>query len=163
VPRQFSQAIGKWQENQILIPDWTYFLGRRHKKKRFFTPREASFATLKGMQSADQRGKPPAIRQPFGLRFFMKIGLISFTFGALLEFAMIKSGFYGTVLKTSSAPEFQQAWQEVGVEVHRQLREKRESGALPNSTNVERAIQHLEQLKKKETQDHNPSTSSPSA
>jgi len=83
----------EWQENQILIPDWTYFLGWRHKKKRFFTPREASFATLKGMQSADQRGKPPAIRQPFGLRFFMKIGLISFTFGALLEFAMIKSGF----------------------------------------------------------------------
>jgi hypothetical protein len=42
-----------------------------------------------------------------------------------LEFAMIKSGFYGTVLKTSSAPEFQQAWQEVGVEVHRQLRVRR--------------------------------------
>jgi len=25
VPRQFSQGIGKWPENQILIPDWTYF------------------------------------------------------------------------------------------------------------------------------------------
>jgi len=25
VPRQFSQDIGEWQENQILIPDWTYF------------------------------------------------------------------------------------------------------------------------------------------
>jgi len=25
VPCQFSQDIGKWQENQILIPDWTYF------------------------------------------------------------------------------------------------------------------------------------------
>jgi len=25
VPRQFSQDIGKWQEDQILIPDWTYF------------------------------------------------------------------------------------------------------------------------------------------
>jgi len=24
-PYQFSQDIGKWQENQILIPDWTYF------------------------------------------------------------------------------------------------------------------------------------------
>jgi len=81
------------------------------------------------------------------------------------DFSLSKASWQkdGTVLKTSSAPEFQQAWQEVGVEVHRQLREKRESGALPNSTNVERAIQHLEQLKKKETQDHNPSTSSPSA
>jgi len=25
VPHQFSQDIGKWPENQILIPDWTYF------------------------------------------------------------------------------------------------------------------------------------------
>jgi len=25
VPRQFSQDIGQWPENQILIPDWTYF------------------------------------------------------------------------------------------------------------------------------------------
>jgi len=25
VPHQFSQAIGEWPENQILIPDWTYF------------------------------------------------------------------------------------------------------------------------------------------
>jgi len=25
VPRQFSQEIGEWPENQILIPDWTYF------------------------------------------------------------------------------------------------------------------------------------------
>jgi len=25
VPRQFSQDIGDWPENQILIPDWTYF------------------------------------------------------------------------------------------------------------------------------------------
>jgi len=25
VPRQFSQDIGEWPENQILIPDWTYF------------------------------------------------------------------------------------------------------------------------------------------
>jgi len=25
VPRQFSQGIGEWPENQILIPDWTYF------------------------------------------------------------------------------------------------------------------------------------------
>jgi len=25
VPRQFSQDIGKWPENQILIPDWAYF------------------------------------------------------------------------------------------------------------------------------------------
>jgi len=25
VPRQFSQVIGEWPENQILIPDWTYF------------------------------------------------------------------------------------------------------------------------------------------
>jgi len=25
VPGQFSQAVGKWPENQILIPDWTYF------------------------------------------------------------------------------------------------------------------------------------------
>jgi len=24
-PRQFSQDIGDWPENQILIPDWTYF------------------------------------------------------------------------------------------------------------------------------------------
>jgi len=22
---QFSQVVGKWPENQILIPDWTYF------------------------------------------------------------------------------------------------------------------------------------------
>jgi len=25
VPRQFSQVVGQWPENQILIPDWTYF------------------------------------------------------------------------------------------------------------------------------------------
>jgi len=25
VPRQFSQDIGEWPENQILIPDWTDF------------------------------------------------------------------------------------------------------------------------------------------
>jgi len=25
VPRQFSQDIGEWPENQILIPDWTNF------------------------------------------------------------------------------------------------------------------------------------------
>jgi len=25
VPRQFSQDIANWPENQILIPDWTYF------------------------------------------------------------------------------------------------------------------------------------------
>jgi len=25
VPRQFSQDTGEWLENQILIPDWTYF------------------------------------------------------------------------------------------------------------------------------------------
>jgi len=25
VPRQFSQDIDKWPENQILIPDWAYF------------------------------------------------------------------------------------------------------------------------------------------
>jgi len=25
VPRQFSQGIGEWPENQILIPDWAYF------------------------------------------------------------------------------------------------------------------------------------------
>jgi len=25
VPRQFSLDIGRWSENQILIPDWTYF------------------------------------------------------------------------------------------------------------------------------------------
>jgi len=25
VPRQFSQDIGEWPENQILIPEWTYF------------------------------------------------------------------------------------------------------------------------------------------
>jgi len=25
VPRQFSQDIGEWPQNQILIPDWTYF------------------------------------------------------------------------------------------------------------------------------------------
>jgi len=25
VPCQFSQDIGEWPENQILIPDWTYF------------------------------------------------------------------------------------------------------------------------------------------
>jgi len=25
VPHQFSQDTGKWPENQILIPDWTYF------------------------------------------------------------------------------------------------------------------------------------------
>jgi len=24
VPRHFSQDIGEWQENQILIPDWPY-------------------------------------------------------------------------------------------------------------------------------------------
>jgi len=24
VPHQFSQDIGEWPENQILIPDWTY-------------------------------------------------------------------------------------------------------------------------------------------
>jgi len=25
VPRQFSQDISEWPENQILIPDWPYF------------------------------------------------------------------------------------------------------------------------------------------
>jgi len=25
VPRQFSQVVGEWPENQILIPNWTYF------------------------------------------------------------------------------------------------------------------------------------------
>jgi len=25
VPRLFSQDFGEWPENQILIPDWTYF------------------------------------------------------------------------------------------------------------------------------------------
>jgi len=25
VLRQFSQVVGEWLENQILIPDWTYF------------------------------------------------------------------------------------------------------------------------------------------
>jgi len=25
VPRQFSQDVSEWLENQILIPDWTYF------------------------------------------------------------------------------------------------------------------------------------------
>jgi len=25
VPRQFSQVVGEWPENQILIPEWTYF------------------------------------------------------------------------------------------------------------------------------------------
>jgi len=25
VPRQFSQDIGEWPQNQILIPDWTHF------------------------------------------------------------------------------------------------------------------------------------------
>jgi len=25
IPHQFSQDIGEWPENQILIPDWTYF------------------------------------------------------------------------------------------------------------------------------------------
>jgi len=25
VTRQFSQAVGEWRENQILIPNWTYF------------------------------------------------------------------------------------------------------------------------------------------
>jgi len=25
VPRQFSQVVGEWRENQILIPDWTNF------------------------------------------------------------------------------------------------------------------------------------------
>jgi len=25
VLRQFSQVVGEWPENQILIPDWTYF------------------------------------------------------------------------------------------------------------------------------------------
>jgi len=25
VPRQFSRDAGEWPENQILIPDWTYF------------------------------------------------------------------------------------------------------------------------------------------
>jgi len=25
VPRQFSQVVGEWPQNQILIPDWTYF------------------------------------------------------------------------------------------------------------------------------------------
>jgi len=25
VPRQFSQVVGEWPQNQILIPDWAYF------------------------------------------------------------------------------------------------------------------------------------------
>jgi len=41
VPRQFSQDIGEWPENQILISDWTYFhcpaatlVGKRWKRKK---------------------------------------------------------------------------------------------------------------------------------
>jgi len=37
VPRQFSQDTGEWLENQILIPDWTYFYCPRHPSR---LPRE---------------------------------------------------------------------------------------------------------------------------
>jgi len=33
VPRQFSQGIGEWPENQILIPDWTIVLPQRLPKR----------------------------------------------------------------------------------------------------------------------------------
>jgi len=41
---QFSQDIGEWPENQILIPDWTYFhcpgatLARDNKKSKLSAP-----------------------------------------------------------------------------------------------------------------------------
>jgi len=50
VPRQFSQDIGEWPENQILIPDWTYFycpgttLARDNKKIKIVrTNRQSNF------------------------------------------------------------------------------------------------------------------------
>jgi hypothetical protein len=131
-------------------------------------------------------------RRAFGARWFAKLGLISFTAGGLMEFAMIKSGFcthlhhphklifrwvsslacsssFGlsqylisvyeliffhssfslqhqdeAVVATSSAPDWQNSWQEVGAEVQRQLREKSERGDIVEPTRVERVLQQLE-------------------
>ncbi len=47
-------------------------------------------------------------------------------------------------MATSSAPDWQNSWQEVGAEVQRQLREKRERGDIPEPTRVERVLQQLE-------------------
>jgi len=51
VPRQFSQDIDEWPENQILIPDWTYFhcpgatLLVPHNKKKGTEPIELEHTT----------------------------------------------------------------------------------------------------------------------
>jgi hypothetical protein len=94
----------------------------------------------------------------------VKLGLISFAAGGLLEFAMIQSGFCtrsinllpcgalihplcaidGAVVATSTAPEWQNSWQEVGSEVKRQLREKSERGDIPDASRVDRVLRQLE-------------------
>lgn len=76
---------------------------------------------------------------------------------------MIKSGFYEAVVATSSAPDWQNSWQEVGAEVQRQLREKRERGDIPEPTRVERVLQQLEaRYQQQLNQDQPPSAPSSS-
>ena len=63
-------------------------------------------------------------------------------------------------MATSSAPDWQNSWQEVGAEVQRQLREKRERGDIPEPTRVERVLQQLEaRYQQQLNQDQPPSTS----
>jgi len=56
VLHQFSQVVGEWLENQILIPDWTYFycpgttLGKNSKRNCSTLPSKKSSSRLEGMQ-----------------------------------------------------------------------------------------------------------------
>jgi hypothetical protein len=154
-------------------------------------------------------------RRAFGARWFAKLGLISFTAGGLMEFAMIKSGFCTqlhhpliflfllfcvclrllaaqseselisgvcelnfffsfifslqqqkdeAVVATSSAPDWQNSWQEVGAEVQRQLREKSERGDIVEPTRVERVLQQLEaRYQQQLDRDQPPSPPAPAA
>jgi predicted RNA-binding protein (virulence factor B family) len=68
------------------------------------------------------------------------------------------------VVATSSAPDWQNSWQEVGAEVQRQLREKRERGDIPEPTRVERVLQQLEaRYQQQLNQDQPPSAPSSSS
>jgi len=55
VPRQFSQDFGEWRENQILIPDWTYFycpgatlLANAFSRGSIFFLRDTTLQTCRG-------------------------------------------------------------------------------------------------------------------
>jgi len=46
VPRQFSQDISEWPENQILIPDWTNFHCPGTTQNLFYWPRVGKNGTF---------------------------------------------------------------------------------------------------------------------